>query len=458
MNNLPDHIYFKDNESRFLRISKSHSEFFNLDDPAQAIGKTDFDFFDKEHASAAYKNEQEIIQTGQSLTIEEKETLHDRSVSYVTTTKMPFHDKAGNIVGTFGISRDITERKKAEEERSRLAHIIETTSDFVAIAGIDQNFVYMNKAGREMTGYGELEDLSSKSITDFVTEDTLKILGEIAIPTAMQTGKWSGETTLLTKTGTEIPIWSVTIVHKTPDGRPEYISTIARDLTERKKAEADMISMEQRILDQKIQEQKHVARAIIKAQERERNHMGQELHDNVNQILAGTKLYLGMIGKDDKTKQDIKYPMELIDNAINEIRLISHKNVTPQKNINLMDLLQSLINDLEENTTLKTVLKFDLDGEIEEDDLKLNIYRIIQEQVNNILKHAAAKNVSISVQAIDNSIQVITTDDGKGFDLNKTRKGIGILNMMNRIETFNGNMKIISSPGHGCKIDITIPY
>jgi len=232
----------------------------------------------------------------------------------------------------------------------------------------------------------------------------------------------------------------------------------AEDITESKKAEADLMLMEQKILDQKIQEQKHIARAIIKAQERERTRMGQELHDNVNQILAGTKLYLGMIGKDDKTKEDIKFPMELIDNAINEIRSISHKNVTPQKNINLMDLLQSLINDLEKNTTLKAALRFDLNGEIKDDDLKLNIYRIIQEQVNNIIKHAAAKNVNISVQPIDHSIQIITNDDGKGFDVNKTKMGIGISNMMNRIETFNGKMEIISSPGNGCKTTIEIPY
>ncbi|TAL43783.1 MAG: PAS domain S-box protein, partial [Chitinophagaceae bacterium] len=362
---------------------------------------------------------------------------------YVRYENLPLKTKYGHSISvefvsnTYAVNgknviqcniRDITKRKEEEEVRLRLSYIIEATSDFVGIVDMDQHAVFLNKAGRELTGYGESEDLSSKLLSDFIPEWAFKIVAEKGIPTAMQTGKWSGEVSLLSKTGTEIPVSSVTIIHKTPDGRPQYISTIARDITERKKAEADLISMEKKILEQKIQEQKNIARVIIKAEEKERNRMGQELHDNVNQILAGTKLYLGMTGDDEKMKELIKYPMELIDSAIQEIRLLSRKNVTPLKNINLIDLLQLLVDDLEKNTSLKMVLKFDLGEQVKNDDLILNVYRIIQEQVNNILKHADAKTVSISVQTIDNRIQIITTDDGKGFNLNKIRNGIGISN------------------------------
>jgi len=121
MNNLPDHIYFKDAQSRFTRISKSQSDLFGLSDPAQVVGKSDFDFFSEEHARPAYEDEQEIIRTGQPLVgVEERETWADRPDTWVTTTKMPLRDEAGNIVGTFGISSDITERKRAEAERERL--------------------------------------------------------------------------------------------------------------------------------------------------------------------------------------------------------------------------------------------------------------------------------------------------------------------------------------------------
>jgi len=116
MDNLPDHIYFKDEASRFIRINKAHAKMFGLNDPVQAIGKTDFDFFTEEHAAQAFEDEQTIIRTGQMLRLEEKETHFDRPDTWVSIVKMPLRDIEGNIIGTFGISRDITERKQVEEE------------------------------------------------------------------------------------------------------------------------------------------------------------------------------------------------------------------------------------------------------------------------------------------------------------------------------------------------------
>jgi PAS domain S-box-containing protein len=116
MDNLPDHIYFKDSSSRVIRVNKAMAQFVGLNDPDQVIGKSDFDFFTTEHAQQAYEDEQEIIRTGKLMNIEEKETHHDRPDTWVSTIKLPMYDKKGNIIGTFGISRDITERKKTDEE------------------------------------------------------------------------------------------------------------------------------------------------------------------------------------------------------------------------------------------------------------------------------------------------------------------------------------------------------
>jgi len=92
------------------------------------------------------------------------------------------------------------------------------------------------------------------------------------------------------------------------------------------------------------------------------------------------------------------------------------------------------------------------------DDLKLNIYRIIQEKINNIIKHSLAGKVEISVQAEKNDLHIEIKDNGKGFDLNQKRKGIGLSNMKNRIESFNGQMLIESSPGKGCLMHIDISF
>ena len=116
MNNIPDHIYFKDCESRFIRINNAMAQLFGLSDPGQAVGKTDYDFFTYEHAQLAYKDEQEIIRTGQPIIKEEKETWTDRPDTWVLTSKLPLYDKDEKIIGTFGISVNITESKQAEEE------------------------------------------------------------------------------------------------------------------------------------------------------------------------------------------------------------------------------------------------------------------------------------------------------------------------------------------------------
>jgi PAS domain S-box-containing protein len=117
LENIPDSIYFKDLESKFLRINKSLARIFKLDNPLLALGKSDSDFFETEHSRQAYNDEQEIIKTGQPIVgKEEMETWPDNPPTWVSTTKMPFRDAKGKIIGTFGISRDITERKKMVDD------------------------------------------------------------------------------------------------------------------------------------------------------------------------------------------------------------------------------------------------------------------------------------------------------------------------------------------------------
>ena len=120
MHHTTDAVYFKDRHSRYLAISDAHARLYGLDDPAEAIGKTDFDYFTEEHAQQAYDDEQQIIATGiPILNKEEKETWPDGHESWASTTKIPLLDEEGAIIGTFGISRDITERKNMERDLQR---------------------------------------------------------------------------------------------------------------------------------------------------------------------------------------------------------------------------------------------------------------------------------------------------------------------------------------------------
>jgi phosphoserine phosphatase RsbU/P len=122
MDTLPDHIYFKDRESRFIAVNRATTVLFGFKDPADVLGKTDADIFAREHAQAALRDEQEILRTGQPLVnLEEKETWPDGHETWVSTSKLPLRDPNGHIIGTFGLSRDITEKKRAEEKLAALA-------------------------------------------------------------------------------------------------------------------------------------------------------------------------------------------------------------------------------------------------------------------------------------------------------------------------------------------------
>jgi len=121
MTTIPSAIYFKDLKSRFIRVNQALAKSFGQASPDDLVGKTDFDFFTQEHAQAAYEDEQRIIQTGTPiLNLVEKETWPDRPPTWVATTKMPLRDEHGTIVGTFGLSTDITEQKRNEEQRAAL--------------------------------------------------------------------------------------------------------------------------------------------------------------------------------------------------------------------------------------------------------------------------------------------------------------------------------------------------
>ena len=125
MNNLTDHVYFKNLESKFIRNNRAHALSFGMDDPEQVVGKSDFDFFEEKAARQAFEDEQEIIKTGQPILKEEKLTRKDRSDAWFSAIKMPLRNNEGKIIGTFGISRDIIERKRIEFESHAIFEITE---------------------------------------------------------------------------------------------------------------------------------------------------------------------------------------------------------------------------------------------------------------------------------------------------------------------------------------------
>lgn len=174
MDNNPDHVYFKDIESRFIRISRSLANRFGLKNPAEAVGKSDFDFFTREHAQQAYQDERTVIETGKPIEgKQEKETWISGQDTWVSTTKVPIRDRSGRIKGTCGISRDITEYHQAEQalrdSEAKWRSLVESAPDIISTIDIDYTLQFIN---RVPSGVGiTADDIVGNSIFDFLTEE-----------------------------------------------------------------------------------------------------------------------------------------------------------------------------------------------------------------------------------------------------------------------------------------------
>lgn len=218
-----------------------------------------------------------------------------------------------------------------------------------------------------------------------------------------------------------------------------------------------IITTEELLRTSEEKKQKEIADAVISAQENERQEIGRELHDNINQLLTTSRLYLEMLGaKTEKDQALISETSRFIDTAIAEIRRLSHTLIPPS--LDRSELKASLIYIFDitaKSTGLSFVRDFTgFDENDASDKLKLTIYRIVQEQISNIIKHARATTVLIRLTQENGKTLLMIKDDGAGFDPSVKPNGIGLKNIRARASLFNGQVQIISAPGQGCEVRI----
>lgn len=202
-----------------------------------------------------------------------------------------------------------------------------------------------------------------------------------------------------------------------------------------------------------------LAAIVTEAQDAERKIIGQELHDNVNQILISVKLFAEMMHPG--TEKDIKLQEKITDyvmRAIQEIRKLSGELVVARKNEDsFAGSINSLVEDLHLSTNIK--IEFNHKGGIEclSREVKITLFRIIQEQLNNIVKYSRAERVWINIGYCNNKAKLFIKDNGVGFDTRKVKNGIGFLNIADRAQSHGGSMYLQSAKGKGCILSVTIP-
>lgn len=222
---------------------------------------------------------------------------------------------------------------------------------------------------------------------------------------------------------------------------------------------------EEKVLEEKLKsaielKEKQIAEAVGDARDAERSNLGKELHDNVNQLLVASKLYLEMAKRGgNNSEMYLSRSSEYTLNAITEIRKLSRSLAGGQvTEIGLRDSIQHICHDSMEISPVNIECDFKKIVEEEmEEKFKLTLFRIIQEHLNNILQYAEAQRVFIMLSQNRTSLVLTISDNGIGYDTNKLQKGIGITNIKSRAISYNGVANFVSQPGNGCVLKVTFP-
>ncbi|HMO63279.1 MAG TPA: PAS domain-containing protein [Ferruginibacter sp.] len=241
--------------------------------------------------------------------------------------------------------------------------------------------------------------------------------------------------------------WVETRITPTLDasGRPERIDGTCVDITEE-------VILKQRLEDERSQHIQQVTAAVITAQENERSFLSGELHDNINPVLATAKLYLECVASGFENRDELLAESKrFINTAMEEIRTLSRALSAPTLgHISLSEAISNLILHIERTKDIRFSKHFAGVNELLlNDKLKLSIYRIVQEQVNNIIRHAQATEVHISLVQHTDKLVLKVRDNGKGCTITDKPKGLGLQNIASRAGLFDGEVSMQSAPGKG---------
>lgn len=369
-----------------------------------------------------------------------------------TTTREPAKPAAAQYEAIIESMRaEINHLKK--QQAQRLLYITNASSEGIWEWNIKTGRIYRNMALQNMVGF-TLESTQDLSwwFQRVHPEDKTAIEEQVNNVLNLKRQSWEMEYRFLCADNTYKAVYDRGFIIYENDQPARMIGSL-QDLTEVKE-------LEQRLTQEKLDRHKKIAEAIIQAEERERTNLGHELHDNVNQVLTTARLYLDMVTtSDQKGTAIVEKTKEFIHNAINEIRCISKEMVLPNlKDKPLTENIRELLDDLKATGLydISFLHKATEQAELAEGK-KIALFRILQEQLKNIIKHSGARHIMINLCVSGRQITLTIKDDGIGFDTGKKRTGIGLSNIYNRVQLYKGAVQLTTAPGKGCLLEISLP-
>jgi PAS domain S-box-containing protein len=381
-------------------------------------------------------------------------------------------NEQGEIVGTQGIARDITQRKQVEDRLKLYSQAMEEATDGVQIVDLEGRIVYSNKALEEMFGYGAGE-LTGKHVNEMSIEREFP--GRVIIPEIMRTGRWSGEIMNVRKDGSQFPIWLSTALVKNERGAPIAMVGIIRDITERRRAEAALRTahIELEVLVQErtaelrmINEQLSMFSSYLQeAREKERTSIAREIHDELGQALTALKMDLSWLRKRlPKNQKSLlvkeESMSELVESTIQTVKKISAE-LRPGilDHLGLTAAIEWQADDFQKRTGIRCRVSIVPEEIVPDRDRSTVIFRIFQETLTNIVRHAKATKVSVKLEQEDAGLVLEVKDNGRGITEEQLSdpKSLGLMGIRERAAYCGGKVIINGTRNRGTTVTVHIP-
>lgn len=374
---------------------------------------------------------------------------------WMETHAVPMRDGSGKITALLAVTRDITEKRKTEEELIRNERkyrtLVEQAIDAIALYDTNGKILDVNTGAINLLGYTR-EELQQMSLKDVLTADEIKV--RPVQYEVLKTGKSTVKQRAMRKKDGTI-IQTEVRSQQLPDGR--FLSVI-RDLTDRIKAEEELKESYKAI--------RTLTDHLQKVREEERAHIAREIHDELGQQLTVLKMDVAWLNKkidaaeESPLKIKMKELLSMLDGTVKTVRRISSE-LRPSllDDMGLFAAMEWHLEDFSKRTGLETSLLAGKEPEKLPDTIKTGLYRIFQESLTNVARHANATKVIVKAEIKDKAMVLSIEDNGAGFDTSnvKSKKTLGILGMQERSSMMGGDYSITTTPGKGTIIVVSVP-
>jgi PAS domain S-box-containing protein len=460
--NARDAIVTTDVEAKITGVNKIVEEYgFKKE---QLLGKSIFDFIVEQYKERGLKDFKAAI-SGNPVR-GEMEVITPRGIFTAEYIDNPIK-RAGEIIGIQAVLRDVTERRRAEQllrkERDRAQKYLDVAGVMLVAIDSEQRVGLMNKKGCEILGYKEEEILGKNWFNNFLPERVQRQVQAVfqrLMCQQEQTVPERYENPILTKSGEErLMAWHNSVLR---DDAGKVIAALGsgEDITEQRKAEQKSLQYQSQL--------RSVASQLTVAEERERYRIATELHDQIGQSLTISKIRVDTLHHSMKTGEHAKVLEEVcncLSKAIGQVRSLTFDLSSPiLHQLGFEAAVGSwLAEEIEAKHHISTIFEDDEQAKPLDDDVRTILFRNVRELLINVVKHAKAHQVRVSVRKIGSQIQVDVQDDGVGFDPTEAlaeaarKDKFGLFSVKERLEQIGGRLQIESEPGHGCIVTMTAP-